>query len=105
MGHLAHLHSLCLEGPLCHCPDLAAAVASWRTLPGLKSLVLELAECPHSHADLAGEVYGDPDVWLADCWAPTFSQLSQLRSLALKVDSLPQVGCRGLLDALSRYYM
>ena len=33
-----------LEGPLVHTPQLAAAVASWSTLPSLRELRLELDE-------------------------------------------------------------
>eukprot|EP00198_Chlamydomonas_reinhardtii_P013529 XP_001702866.1 predicted protein [Chlamydomonas reinhardtii] len=83
------LTSLKLLGPLCYCPDLAAAVAGWRErLPALRQLHLELGECCHSHPDLESEMYGDPDSWTSSCFAGVLPKLTQLRSLQLDVDDI-----------------
>ncbi|KAG2440890.1 hypothetical protein HXX76_003744 [Chlamydomonas incerta] len=83
------LISLRLLGPLCYCPDLAAAVAGWADrLPALRRLHLELGECCHSHPDLEAEMYGDPESWTSSCFAGVLPNLTQLRSLQLDVDEI-----------------
>ncbi|GLC33004.1 hypothetical protein PLESTM_000013700 [Pleodorina starrii] len=83
------LTSLRLLGPLCHSPDLAAAVAGWAAgLPRLRRLELALAECCHSHPDLEAQLYEDPDTWTGSCWQGVFPALTQLRALKLSLDSI-----------------